>query len=151
MIEKINGTLCTRNETNMFVTLFAGKIDLKTGLLSYCNAGHNPPVLGGGDNQGDFLKMEANAPIGLFPQMEYVGEEMQSIKGRALFIYTDGLNEAEDTEQKQFGEEQLLAVLRDTRFDSAQQVVETLFAKIEEHRKGAEPNDDLTMLCLRVS
>ena len=139
------------NINGMFVTMFIGMMNMENGHLRYCNAGHNPPVLGGGDNQGDFLKMEANAPIGLFPEMEYVGEEIQSIKGRALFIYTDGLNEAEDTEQNQFGEEQLLAVLRDTNFDSAQQVVETLFAKIEEHRKGAEPNDDLTMLCLRVS
>ena len=95
--------------------------------------------------------MEANAPIGLVPAMDYQGEEMESIKGRALFIYTDGLNEAEDGEQRQFGDDQLLEILRDTHFDSARQVVETLTQKVEEHRAGAEPNDDLTMLCLRVS
>ena len=139
------------NVNGMFVTMFIGMMDMENGHLAYCNAGHNPPVLGGGDNQGDYLQMEANAPIGLFPTLEYVGEEIKSIKGRALFIYTDGLTEAEDTEQKQFGENQLLEILRDTHFDTAKQVVETLFAKIEEHRKGAEPNDDLTMLCLRVS
>ena len=114
-------------------------------------AGHNPPVIGGGENKGDFLQMEANAPIGLFPEMDYQGEEMESIKGRALFIYTDGLNEAEDKEQHQFGDEKLLEILRDTHFDTAKQVVETLTEKVEEHRAGAEPNDDLTMLCLRVS
>ena len=139
------------NVSGMFVTMFIGMMDMESGHLNYCNAGHNPPVIGGGDNQGDFLQMEANAPIGLFPDMDYQGEEMESIKGRALFIYTDGLNEAEDTEQHQFGEERLLEILRDTHFDTAKQVVETLTERVEEHRAGAEPNDDMTMLCLRVS
>ena len=152
--------ICTRinqelsgddNVNGMFVTMFIGLLDMNSGHLYYCNAGHNPPALGGGDNQGDFIQMEANAPIGLFPELEYKGEEIESIKGRALFVYTDGLNEAEDVGQNQFGEERLLAILRDTKFDSARQMVDTLFEKVEEHRKGAEPNDDLTMLCLRVS
>ena len=139
------------NVNGMFVTMFIGMLNMENGHLHYCNAGHNPPVIGGGENKGDFLEMESNAPIGLFPEMDYQGEEMESIKGRALFIYTDGLNEAEDGEQRQFGDDQLLEILRDTHFDSARQVVETLTQKVEEHRAGAEPNDDLTMLCLRVS
>ena len=94
--------------------------------------------------------MEPNAPIGLFPGLDYEGEEIESIKGRAMFIYTDGLNEAEDAEQNQFGDDKLLEILREINFNSARQVVETLAIKVEEHRKGAEPNDDLTMLCLRV-
>ena len=139
------------NVNGMFVTMFIGMMDMESGHLSFCNAGHNPPVIGGGDNQGDFLQMEPNAPIGLWPEIDYQGEEMESIKGRALFVYTDGLNEAEDKEQHQFGDERLLEILRDTHFDTAKQVVETLTEKVEEHRAGAEPNDDLTMLCLRVS
>lgn len=139
------------NVNGMFVTMFIGMLNMENGHLNYCNAGHNPPVIGGGKNHGNFLQMESNAPIGLFPDLEYEGEEMESIKGRALFIYTDGLNEAEDPEQSQFGDERLLEILRDTHFDSAKQVVETLFAKVEEHRSGADPNDDLTMLCLRVN
>ena len=139
------------NVNGMFVTLFIGMLDMESGHLKFCNAGHNPPVLGGGENQGELLEMIANAPIGLWPELEYKGEEIDSIKGRALFIYTDGLNEAEDAEQKQFGEERMLSILRNTHFDSARQVVDTLLAKVEEHRAGAEPNDDLTMLCLRVS
>ena len=139
------------NVNGMFVTMFIGMLNMENGHLLYCNAGHNPPVIGGGENKGDFLQMEANAPIGLFPEIDYQGEEIDSIKGRALFIYTDGLNEAEDKEQHQFGDKKLLEILRDTHFDTARQVVETLTEKVEEHRAGAEPNDDLTMLCLRVS
>ena len=101
--------------------------------------------------QGDFLEMQPNLPIGLFPGFEYEGEEIETVKGRALFIYTDGLNEAENPQQEQFGDERLLGILRDTHFDSAQQIIESLKAEVENHRKDAEPNDDLTMMCLRVN
>ena len=142
--------ICTRmnkelsgddNANGMFVTMFIGMLDLQTGHLSFCNAGHNPPVL-----HSSFLEMIPNAPIGLWSELEYEGEEIDSIKGRPLFIYTDGLNEAENTAQEQFGDERLLEILRDTHFDSARQAVETLEAEVEKHRNGAEPNDDLTMM-----
>ena len=148
---RMNNALNEDNEQGMFVTMFLGLLDLQTGHLSFCNAGHNPPIVGGGDNQGDFLEMQPNAPIGLFPDLEYEGEEIESVKGRALFIYTDGLNEAENPQQEQFGDERLLSILRNTHFDSAKQVIESLKEEIENHRKGAEPNDDLTMMCLRVN
>ena len=152
--------ICTRmndalsgedNENGMFVTLFLGVIDLKTGHLSFCNAGHNPPVIGGSSSRGDFLKMESNAPLGLWPGLQYVGEEIGTIKGRPLFIYTDGLNEAENPQQQRFGDERLLSILRNTHFGSSQQVVQTLAEEVARHRNGAEPNDDLTMMCIRVA
>ena len=152
--------ICTRmnsalggddNVNGMFVTMFIGMLNMDTGHLKFCNAGHNPPVIGGGDHHGDFMQLEPNAPIGLWPDLEYVGEEIDSVKGRALFIYTDGLNEAENAQQEQFGDDHLLDILRNTHFDSAQQVIESLKAEVDRHRNGAEPNDDLTMLCLKVS
>ena len=139
------------NLTCMFVTLFIGLVDLNTGHLSFCNAGHNPPVIGGGEHHGEFLQMLPNFPIGVMPGLEFEGEEIGSIKGRPLFIYTDGLNEAENREFAQFGDDHLIDILRNTHFDTARQVVETLAAKVEEHRDGADPNDDLTMMCLRIS
>lgn len=139
------------NQTDMFVTLFVGLVDLTTGHLSFCNAGHNPPVIGGGESGGEFLKMLSNFPVGVLPGLEFQGEEVESIKNRPLFIYTDGLNEAENRAHEQFGDDRLLDILRNTRFDSARQVVETLSECIEKHRDGADPNDDLTMMCLRVS
>ena len=152
--------ICTRmnealsgddNQNGMFVTFFLGLVNLKTGHMDFCNAGHNPPVLGGGDNNGDFLQMIPNAPIGLWPGLQYEGEELDSIKGRPLFLYTDGLNEAENQQLEQFGDERLLDLLRYMHFDSAKQVIDALTREVERHRNGAEPNDDLTMLCLRIS
>lgn len=151
--------ICTRmndalsgkdNENGMFVTCFVGLIDLKSGHLSFCNAGHNPPVIGGSSSKGDFLEMESNAPLGLWPGLEYVGEEIDTIKGRPLFIYSDGLTEAENDQQQQFGNDLLLSILRNTQFESSKQVIDTLAAEVEKHRNGAEPNDDLSMMCIRV-
>jgi serine phosphatase RsbU (regulator of sigma subunit) len=137
------------NETCMFVTMFVGLVDLQTGHLNFCNAGHNPPVLLR-DGQTDFIEMIANAPIGLFPGMEYEGEEIENITNCPLFVYTDGLNEAENRQQEQFTDERLLEILQTTPFESSQQTIELLREQVEAHRDGAEPNDDLTMLCVRV-
>jgi sigma-B regulation protein RsbU (phosphoserine phosphatase) len=151
--------ICTRmndalsgddNESGMFVTFWLGLVDLTTGHLDFCNAGHNPPIIGGGESHGDFLEMIPNAPIGLFPDLNYEGEEIDNIKGHPLFLYTDGLNEAENRQQKQFGDDRLLDILRHTHFDTAQLIINTLKTKVEVYRDGAEPNDDLTMMCLKV-
>ena len=138
------------NSTNMFVTMFVGMVNLQSGHLKFCNAGHNPPVIGGGEHHGEFLQMLPNFPIGVLPGLEFQGEEIDTIKGRALFLYTDGLNEAENREHEQFGDDQLLSILRNTHFESAQQVVDTLYNEVQRHRDGADPNDDLTMMCLRM-
>ena len=152
MCTRINDALSGEdNESLMFVTFFLGLIDLKTGHLSFCNAGHNPPVIGGTPSNGDFLKIEPNAPFGLWPGLQYVGEEIENIKGRALLIYTDGLNEAENHQLQRFGDDSLLSILRCTYFESSKQVVETLATAVEKHRNGAEPNDDLTIMCIRVA
>ena len=139
------------NEQGMFVTMFICRLNLRLNLLEYCNAGHNPPAIGNADGQFSFLDMEPNAPIGLWPEMEYVGESLEFFKDRLLFLYTDGLNEAEDPEQHQFGDERLLDILRQTHLNSAQQVIEAMTREVERHRNGAEPNDDLTMMCMKLT
>ena len=137
------------NERGMFVTMFLGLIDLTTGHLDFCNAGHNPPVLIG-DGTTEFLEMEPNAPIGIMPGLEFEGEEIADITNRPLFVYTDGLNEAENRQQEQFSDERLLELLQTTPFESSEKTVEMLREEVEKHRDGAEPNDDLTMLCVKV-
>ena len=144
------------NETGMFVTMFLGMVDLSTGHLDFCNAGHNPPVLltlsdGHNVEKAEFIEMEPNAPIGLWPELDYVGEEIADISGKPLFVYTDGLNEAENRQQEQFSDERLLEIIQQTPFESSEQTIELLRSEVEKHRDGAEPNDDLTMLCVKVT
>ena len=148
---RMNAELAEDNEQAMFVTMFIGLLDLQTGHLDFCNAGHNAPIIGSGADEGEFLKMEPNAPIGLWPELEYIGEEIDSIKGRPLFLYTDGLNEAENELQEQLGDERLLKFLRATYFKNTRQVIDTLTALVDNHRNGTEPNDDLTMMCIELS
>lgn len=146
----LNEELSENNEQGMFVTMFIGLVDLTSGHLDFCNAGHNQPVLEVDSNTGTFLEMESNAPIGLWPDLKYKGEEVDNIRGRVFFLYTDGLNEAENRSQRQFGEEQLMRILQETRFVSSRQIIDTMKQEVDRHRDGAEPNDDLTMLCLKV-
>jgi len=137
------------NETSMFVTMFLGLIDLRTGHLDFCNAGHNPPVLLK-DGKAEFIEMIPNAPIGLWPGLPYEGEEIANITNQPLFVYTDGLNEAENRQQQQFTDERLLEIMETRPFERCQQTVELLRDEVEKHRDGAEPNDDLTMICVKV-
>ena len=143
---RLNAELCEGNDNGMFVTMFLALIDLKTGRMDFCNAGHNPPLLG-----QEFLEMQTNAPIGLWPELEYVGETVENIKNKPLFVYSDGLNEAENLDQEQFGDDHLADILRSMQSDSAQHVIEYLRSEVEKHRNGAAPNDDLTMMEVKIS
>lgn len=147
---RMNDALTENNERGMFVTMFLGLVNLESGRLDFCNAGHNPPVIYDQVKLGSFIEMESNAPIGLWPDLEYVGESIENIKGKPLFVYTDGLNEAENPNQEQFGDERMLEFLHHAHFKNAEDLVETLKAEVERFRDGADPNDDMTMLCLKV-
>lgn len=147
---QLNEDLTENNDNGMFVTMFIGQLNLSSGKLHFCNAGHNPPVIGGDEKHGSFLEMESNAPIGLWQNLEFIGEEIESIKGRPLFIYSDGLNEAEDINLKQFGDDHMLDILRQTKFKDARHVVELMEEKVKRHRDGADSNDDMTIMCLKA-
>ena len=146
---RINNALSGEdNETGMFVTMFLGLLDLQTGHLDFCNAGHNPPVLLR-EGKPEFIEMVPNAPVGIIPELDYEGEEIADITNCPLFVYTDGLNEAENRQQEQFSDERLLELMEQVPFESCQQTIEMLREEVEKHRDGAEPNDDLTMLCVK--
>ena len=144
----LNRELCEGNDNAMFVTMFIGLIELETGKMTFCNCGHNPPVICCGTHEAHYINMEPNAPLGIIPEVTFVGETIKDIRHKPFFIYTDGLNEAENQLQEQLGDERLLKYLQQTPFTSAQALVNGLTSLVEHHREGAEPNDDLTMLCL---
>ena len=142
---RLNHALTEDNEQGMFVTMFIGLIDLNTGHMEYCNAGHNPPLL-----NGEYMKMEANAPIGLWSDLEYEGEEIDDMHGKTLFVYTDGINEAENANKEQFGDERLQALLKKD-LGTARQTSETIHKAVEDFVGEAEPSDDLTKMCIKMS
>ena len=139
---RLNHALVEDNEQGMFVTMFIGLIHLKTGHMEFCNAGHNPPLL-----NGEYMKIESNAPIGLWSEVEVEGEEVEDMHGKTLFVYTDGINEAENANQEQFGDERLKALLQQDLGD-ARQTSETIHKAVEEFVGETEPSDDLTKMCI---
>ena len=141
---RLNRVLSEDNEQGMFVTMFIGLINLKTGHMEFCNAGHNPPLL-----DGEYMKMESNAPIGLWPELQFEGEEVDSMRGKTLFVYTDGINEAENINKEQFGDDRLQALLKRDLGD-ARQTSETIHRAVEEFVGDAEPSDDLTKMCIKM-
>ena len=149
MATRMNAALSENNDQGMFVTMFIGLVDLKTGRMDFCNCGHNPPVVGAGSSVR-FLEMEPNAPIGLWPELEFQGEVFDDIRNIPFFFYTDGLNEAENLSNDQFTEERMMTILQNGNFGSAKAVVNFMRNEVEKFRNGANPNDDLTMLCLKL-
>jgi serine phosphatase RsbU (regulator of sigma subunit) len=141
---RLNHALSEDNEQGMFVTMFIGLIDLTSGHMEFCNAGHNPPLL-----DGQFMEMETNAPIGLWPELDYEGEEVNNMHGKTLFVYTDGINEAENKNKEQFGDERLKALLQQDLGD-ARQTSETIHKAVAEFVGDAEPSDDFTKMCIKL-
>lgn len=151
---RMNDTLTSENNNSMFVTMFIAQVDLKTGHMDFCNCGHNPPILVNelttNGTEARFIKMEPNAPIGLWPELEFKGEFIESISGQTLLVYTDGLNEAENTMLDQYSNNRLLEVMRTNKIQSARQIIELLQEQVSNFVGEAEPSDDITMFCLRT-
>lgn len=145
----LNDSLAAENDANMFVTMFIGALDLQTGKLRYCNAGHNEPVLALPGGSCEFQKVIPNLPIAIFDGFQFQEQEMQLPDHAALFIYTDGVNEAENHEKKQFGNERTLKSIRQHCYESARAIITTLTEAVDHFADAAEQSDDITMLCLR--
>ena len=141
---RLNNALTEDNDQGMFVTMFIGLINLKSGHMDYCNAGHNPPLL-----NGEYMKMVSNAAIGLWPEVNFKSEAVDDMRGKTLFVYTDGINEAENINQEQFGGDRLRALLQKDWGD-ARQTSETVHKAVEDFVGEAEPSDDLTKMCIKM-
>ena len=150
IVKALNDTMADGNETSMFVTLFLGVLDLQTGLLRYCNAGHDSPLLIG--NEVSQLPCNPNLPVGVLSDWVFTCQEKQLKAQDTIFLYTDGLNEAEDIGHAQFGDSRIVRVAN-ACLSEGQVLPTTLVRKMTEavHRfvDGAEQSDDLTMLAIK--
>jgi sigma-B regulation protein RsbU (phosphoserine phosphatase) len=149
IVAGLNRALCSENDAFMFVTMFVGVLDLATNRLTYCNAGHNPPVVVG-PHGCRFLEVVPNLPLGVEAEVQYTEQSEQLQANSGLLLYTDGLTEAERTDHQQFGEARMLQALEKLTTASAKTVVENLQQAVAEFVDDAEPSDDLTLFCVRV-
>ena len=150
IMQYINESACQGNDTNMFVTLFIGVLDLPTGHLRYCNAGHDVPMILA-NGQWTCLEAKPHLPIGLFNEVKYNMMETYLQPNSTIFLYTDGLTEAKNCEHKQFGIKQVEEVLATCTDMHPQELLETIDKAVRGFVGGAEQSDDLTMLAIRYT
>ena len=150
-LDYINKYTCDGNDACIFVTFFAGMLDLETGLLRYCNAGHNKPIVvskgEGTMENGQFLDAKPYLPLGVFEGTKYEEKEYTLPPGATLFLYTDGLTEAMTQNHEQFGSERMMAQLQGGV--GCQEQIERMTEAVHQFVGDAPQSDDLTMLAIR--
>ena len=142
IVTAMNDNLSSMNESNMFVTFFCGVLDLARGDLRYCNAGHNPPMIL--SNVISQLPVEPNLPLGIMGGFEYKEQSTPFHYDYAIFLYTDGLTEAENINHEQFGEERMIEALHGRK--SSEEHLENIKAQVRAFVGNAPQSDDLTLL-----
>lgn len=149
IITSLNNSLSDGNEFNMFCTAFIGILDLKTGHLDYCNAGHNAPLII--DDKGNVTEIEVipNLPLGLFEGFKYEGQEMEINKQMMLYMFTDGVTEAENSAHELFGDERLTTLLKLNASLNPAELINETFTHVNQHANGAEQSDDITVMCFK--
>ena len=143
-----NSTICSSNREHMFVTVWLGILELSTGKLTAANAGHEYPVLMQPDGRFDIYKDKHGFVIGGMAGLKYKEYSVEMKPGSKLFLYTDGVPEATDSENQLFGTERMVAALNEKSDGSPREILKTVRNSVDAFVKDAEQFDDLTMLCL---
>lgn len=152
IVELMNNLVNEMNELSLFVTLFVGVLDLPTGILKYCNAGHDAPLLINKDIKK--LDVLANLPVGVMPEILYIGQEIVLEPDTMLFLYTDGLVEAKNSKREMFRESRMIKVAEQLLADGNTQPKSFTDIMTDEVKKfvGEAPQfDDLTTLAIRYA
>ena len=144
-----NHLLAAYSIDNMFVTVFYAIYNVKTGFVSYSNAGHNPPLLLRRDGSVVELPMSQNTIVGVIDDLEYQKDTLQLEQGDTLFMFTDGVTEATDAAYREFGVERLDGILRQNADSSCQQMIDAVRDGIKGFVGDAEQSDDITMLAVK--
>ena len=148
-VSTVNDILCGESVESMFVTVFYGIYDLQTGMIDYTNGGHNPPFVLHPDGTAEELKTESNPVLGAVAGMPFKSGSLLLNPGDALYLYTDGVTEAENMEHSLFGESRLKDTLESVRGAESSQMIEAVSAKVKEFVDGAPQSDDITQLVIR--
>lgn len=151
-VTQLNTLLSVENESSMFVTAFYGIYDYVKGLITYCNAGHNPPYLIRSSGDLEQIGRGEGIALGVTTDLITYREHVLQIQsGDTLLLYTDGITEAMNTTRHLFGEPRLEASLKAHRLDTLPKLIEAVTDDVAHFSEGREQTDDVTLLCLRVN
>jgi len=148
ILEQANASICSNNELEMFVTVWLGILEISTGKLTAANAGHEYPALMQPGGPFELYKDKHGFVIGGMDGMRYTEYELRMQPGTKLFLYTDGVPEATDTELHMFGADRMLDALNAAKAAAPEEILKTVRREVDVFSAGAEQFDDLTMLCL---
>lgn len=148
---RTNKQLCENNDEGMFVTAFMGILDLESGLFSFANAGHNPPLIRKGNGDFEWLKMQPRFVLAGMETTIYKTEQIQLAKGDVFFTYTDGVTEAMNQAHELFSDNKLLETINQTKDMSVEEMLQHIKAEVAAFSDGAEQADDITMLALKIN
>lgn len=146
-----NKKLCENNDAGMFVTAWLGVLDLKTGLLKFANAGHNPPLIRQSDKEYSYLKARSGMVLAGMEGVNYRQNELQLSPGDRLFLYTDGVTEATDKDNCLYGEERLLKTVNDNIEKNTQELCKAVKEDVDEFVGDTPQFDDITMLSVKLN
>ena len=149
IVAQVNDSMAEMNESNMFVTLFMGVLDLPTGRLRYCNAGHCSPILVG--ESVELIPIIPNLPVGIMEGWKFEAQEILVSPHDTIFLYTDGLTEAENTIPELFGEKRMMDEAHQWISREPQVVIDRMTAAVHAFVGDAEQSDDLTMLAIQYT
>ncbi|MGN0178600.1 MAG: SpoIIE family protein phosphatase, partial [Monoglobaceae bacterium] len=143
---KANKKLCENNDAGMFVTAWLGILDLKTGILKFVNAGHNPPLIRRSDGEFEYLKARSGMVLSGMEGIKYRTNELQLMPGDKIFLYTDGVTEATDKDNKLYGEQRLQKLVNANISADVKGLCEAVKADVDAFVGDAPQFDDITML-----
>ena len=147
MMAKLNAHLCANIPSNRLITLFYGELDTASGRLRYVNAGHNPPFLFPAGEAPVRLAATAMA-LGITTDTDFPSMAVELDPDDRLVLYTDGVTEAEDMKDREYGEARLQAWLQAHREETGRRLIDGVIAEVLEHCGAARPRDDMTLMCL---
>ena len=148
IVTKLNKAMSENNDSNMFITLIVGILDLQSGTLKLCNAGHNPPALILPDGHVSLLELSKHMFVGIMDDFIYTDEEIHLEKGSKLFLYTDGITEAENEKKELLGEEKMLKILSAEAEKDIRSMTDKIIGSVDKHVQTAAASDDLTILII---
>ena len=148
VLRTVNNQICENNQEEMFVTVWLGILDLTDGTLVSANAGHEYPILKAPDGDFELIKAKHSFVVGGMKGLKYREFKMQLLPGSKLFLYTDGVPEAETKGEKQYGYDRFLTALNRQKNGSPQVLLTAVEADVQEFVQEYPQFDDLTMLCI---
>jgi len=148
-VKQTNDMLALESFDSMFVTLFYGVYNIRTGVIKYVNAGHNPPYILRANGNVTELPNSINICMGVMEDFPYQDQEIKLDNGDMLITFTDGVTEACDTENNLYGEKRLVQLLGTLKGKSSQETIEAIDANVSQFTTGAEQSDDITILNIK--